>query len=80
MSEEEGSSFKFHGITGAHNVFAFPHCETDRFWRKSLSLTPERYFKYDQVSFDECKNAFIKPKKPVYLDVLEHLHKRADFE
>ena len=78
MSEE--SSFKFYGITGAPNLFAYPHCETDRFWRSSLGLTPERYYKYDAVSFDECNNAFIKPKKPVFLDVLDNLHKKADFE
>ena len=74
------SEYKFYGIAGKVNIFAFPHCETDRFWRKSLGLTPERYYKYDSYSFDECDNAFTKPKPPVSLDLLEHLHKRADFE
>jgi hypothetical protein len=30
--------------------------------------------------FDECDNAFMKPKQPVYLDLLENLHKLSDFE
>ena len=77
MSEEGG--FKFYGINGEPNLFAYPHCETDRFWRTSLGLTPERYYKHNQGAYDECRNAFIKPKKPVYLDVLDNLHKKADF-
>lgn len=77
---EEATGFKFHGIAGAVNIFAVPHCETDRFWRQSLGLTPERYIKGSDYAFDECHNAFSKPKKPVQLDLLEHLHKRADFE
>ena len=74
------SEFKFYGIAGNENIFAHPHCETDRFWRKSLSLTPERYVKADNINFDECDNAFTKPKPPVNIDLLQHLHKKADFE
>lgn len=74
------SEFKFHGLAGKINIFAFPHCETDRFWRQSLALTPERYVKNDTPSFDECANAFTKPKAPVSIDILQHLHKFADFE
>ena len=73
MSDEEGSGFVFHGIGGAKNVFAFPHCQTDRFWRQALGLTTERYFKGDTFNFDECRNAYMKPKKPAQLDVLENL-------
>ena len=76
---EEGK-YKFYGIAGHVNLFAFPHCETDRFWRKSFGLTPERYLRTDDVQFDECHNAFMKPKMPVSLDLLQHLHKYADYE
>ena len=77
MAEE----FTFHGLSiGKHNLFAIPHCETDRFWRQSFGLTPERYVRSKDVHFDECRNAFTKPFPPVQLDVLDHLHKRADFE
>jgi len=37
--------FTFHGIAGKQNLFHVPHCETDRFWRSSLGLTPEKYIK-----------------------------------
>ena len=81
MSEEEGSSFTHHGIAGEKNIFGFPHCETDRFWRRSLGLTNEKYQKGTQNNFfDECRNAFTKPKPPVQIDLLDHLHKIADFE
>lgn len=72
--------FTFHGLAGAKNIFGFPHCETDRFWRMSLGLTPEKYVRNQDYSFDECSNAFMKPKAPVAIDLLAHLHKRADFE
>jgi hypothetical protein len=72
--------YKFYGISGKVNLFAFPHCETDRFWRKSLGLTPERYLKTDDYQFDECNNAFVKLKQPVSLDLLQHLHKYADYQ
>jgi hypothetical protein len=74
------SEYSFHGISGKVNIFAFPHCETDRFWRKSLALTPERYVKADTYHFDECDNAFTKPKAPIRINLLDHLHKRSDFE
>jgi hypothetical protein len=44
-----------------------------------LGLTPERYQKSDSYAFDECHNAFMKPKKPVYLDLLGNLHKKSDY-
>ena len=42
---ESGMEYVFHGITGPEeaNIFNMPHCETDRFWRKQLAMTPERY-------------------------------------
>jgi hypothetical protein len=45
-----------------------------------LAITPERYQKTNEMPFDECWNAFMKPKKPVYLDLLNNLHKKSDFE
>ena len=75
MAEE----FTFHGITGAQNVFAFPHCQTDRFWRTALALTPERYHRQDTMHWDECRNAYTKPKPPADINLLEHLHKYSDY-
>ena len=43
-------------------------------------MTPERYWKHDLPAFDECHNAFLKPKKPVSISILDHLHKRSDYE
>ena len=76
MSEE----FTFHGLAGKENVFMFPHCQTDRFWRQSLHLTPERYFGGDTPNFDECRNAYMKPKAPAKLNLLDSLQKYADYE
>ena len=47
-----------------------------------LALTNERYQMQSiaNTEFDECDNAFIKPKKPVVIKLEEHLHRRADFE
>ena len=74
---------RFHGINGKNSIFQFlgsNHCETDRFWRVQLGLTTERYFKGDELNWDECRNAYIKPKAPATLDILDHLHKYADYE
>ena len=74
--------YVFHGVTGPPeaNIFNMPHCETDRFWRKMWSVTPERYWRHDIPLFDECRNAYIKPKPPVSISILEHLHKRSDYD
>lgn len=67
-------------IIGPNSVFAFPYCENDRLWRKMLAVTPDRYQKAVEYQFDECNNAYIKPKKPVFLQgILENLHKTSDF-
>ena len=42
---ENDTGYTFHGMAGAPNIFQFPHCETDRFWRKQLAVTPERYIR-----------------------------------
>ena len=76
---EEGD-FTFHGISGKVNIFAMPHCETDRFWRKQLGITAEKYMRPDISHFDECRNAFMKPKPPVSITILDNLHKRSDYD
>ena len=78
MSEE--GAFTYHGIAGEKNIFALPHCQTDRFMRMQLNLTTERYFREESLNFDECRNAYMKPKKPVVLDLLDNLQKFADYE
>lgn len=45
-----------------------------------LAVTPERYAKSDDFPFDECNNAFMKPKKPVHLELLSNLHKKSDYQ
>ena len=60
MSEE----YTHYGIGGEKNLFAWPHCETDRFYRMTLHLTTERYMKEEQPNWNECRNAFVKPKRP----------------
>ena len=45
-----------------------------------LAVTPDRYNKAIEQQFDECNNAFVKPKPPVYLDLLNNLHKKSDFQ
>ena len=66
-------------LIGKDSVFNYPYCENDRVWRKMLALTPERYHKYEEQPFDECLNAFVKPKRPLYNDMLSHLHKKSDY-
>jgi hypothetical protein len=84
MSEEEAEvGFMHHGIgEGPSSIFqGFAHCETDRFWRRSLGLSNEKYLKGDSAyTFDECNNAFMKPKLPIKLTLLANLHKFADYQ
>ena len=76
MSEE----YKVFGLAGTDNIFHINFCETDRMWRKQLLLTNDKYQKNEEHPFDECKNAFVKPKPPVVLDLLSNLHKKSDYE
>ena len=66
-------------IIGNPNIFAFPYCENDRLWRKMAGITPERYMRSTNYAFDECDNAYAKPSKPVFLDLLGNLHKKSSF-
>ena len=45
-----------------------------------LALTPDRFNRMRDYPFDECYNAYYKPKRPVTLDLLDHLHKKADYQ
>jgi hypothetical protein len=44
----EDGSYTFYGIAGAKNLFAIPHCETDRLWRRAIGITPERYIRFEE--------------------------------
>lgn len=73
---------KFDLLIGPANIFGYSYCENDRLWRKMLAITPDRYQKALEYQFDECYNAFMKPKRPVYMasDLLANgLLKKADF-
>ena len=71
-----------HGLAGKETVFSFLHCQTDRFWRQSLHLTPERRCTDgDIMNFDgHCRNAYKEPKAPAVFNSLNHLQKYADYE
>ena len=40
----------------------------------------DKFKKGETTDFDECNNFYVKPKPPIFVDVLDHLHKKADFE
>lgn len=74
-------NYQVHGISGAvNNIFNVNFCQTDRNWRKQLLLTNDKFQKDDSYAFDECNNAFTKPKPPSFLNILDNLHKRSDYE
>ena len=74
--EEKQVKYVFYGITSAeHSIFSgLGHCETDRFWRKSIGQLNEKYMMNGNYEFDECRNAYIPPRAPVKLDLLSSLH------
>jgi hypothetical protein len=76
MSDE----YKVHGLSGVDHIFYANFCQQDRNWRKQLLLYNDKFQKNEEHPFDECNNAFVKPKPPVYITLLDHLHKRADYE
>lgn len=78
MSEEGG--YKVHGLSGEDNIFSANYCQTDRTWRKQLLMFNDKYIKNESYAWDECNNAFVKPKPPVVISILDHLHKRSDYE
>ena len=74
------SEYQVHALTGKNNIFYTNFCQTDRQWRKQLLITNDKFQKNESHPFDECNNAFMKPKPPQFLNLLDHLHKRADYE
>ncbi|CDW90806.1 UNKNOWN [Stylonychia lemnae] len=79
MSESEGQ-YQLFGILGRNSIFMVTQCDNDRHWRRMLGVNNERYQKSSTHPFDECDNAYIKPMKPVQLDLLNNLFKKSDFE
>ena len=77
MSDED---YKVAGLAGKGNVFDVGFCNTDRIWRKQLLLTNDKYQKTQNHYFDECNNAYVKPKPIEAMDLLQNLHKKADYE
>ena len=75
-----GDDYKVHGLSGADNIFYVSFCQTDRNWRKQLLLTNDKFQKDTGHNWDECNNAFVKPKPPQFLNLLDNLHKRSDYE
>ena len=47
---------------------------------KQLLITNEKYMEGNQYYFDECVNVYVKPKSIGSLDILQHLHKKSDYE
>lgn len=77
MSDQE---YTITGIAGKGSIFDYGFCQTDRTWRRQLLLTNDKYQKTQNYPFDECNNAFVKPKPIAAMDLLQNLHKRSDYE
>ena len=77
MADE--ADYQVHGLSGPNHLFYINYCETDRIWRKQLLLTGDKFQKDDSYAFDECHNAFVKPKPAQFVNILDHLHKKADY-
>ena len=45
-----------------------------------LALTPDKYQRNEDWAFDECHNAYVKPKRPFYLGLIDNLHKKSDYD
>ena len=73
------SDYQVHALVGSKHLFYVNNCQTDRVWRKQLLLAGDKFQKGEFYHFDECKNAFTKPKAPQFIDVLDHLHKLSDY-
>tara|TARA_B110000977_G_C10586364_1_gene302543 strand:+ start:97 stop:339 length:243 start_codon:yes stop_codon:yes gene_type:complete len=80
MSNLEEGEYKIAGLNGVDNIFDHWNCMTIRTWRRQLLLLPDRYRNTTDEEFDECNNAFFKPKPVRASDMLENLHKMSDYE
>ena len=81
QKKADGMEYTFHGLVGPDeaNIFNINHCETDRYWRSMLQITPERYQRFDMPQFDECRNAYTKPMPPRSISILDSLHKKETY-
>lgn len=77
MSEGD---YKVFGLSGENNLFYVNYCPDDRLWRRQLLLLNDKYKKTVGEPYDECKNAFSKPRVPQTIDILDNLHSRSDYE
>ena len=78
MAEEEPkapAAYIFYGLDSKPNsIFEpFRHCETDRFWRKSVGQLVEKFKPGKWQEIDECRNAYAPPREPKVLDLNNHL-------
>ena len=76
---EENPDYKSFGMLGNNSLFDIIYCENDRLWRKQLLLTPEAEQDNEYYAFDECNNAYMKPKPVKKIDILSTLHKRSSY-
>ena len=66
-------------MSGTNSIFLFNFCHSDRLWRKQLLLVGDRMQNSAVYPIDECDNAFVKPKPIFEYNILDNLHKKADF-
>ena len=77
MSEEAEAPptiYKFYGIKSntKNNLFSdYKHCETDRFWRRSIGQLNDKYS--PESPMDECRNGYVPPRAVVDLDITDNL-------
>ena len=80
FEDEDENLYKVFGLFGVNSIFMPRFCQTDRTWRRQLLITNDKMQKNEDHPFDECKNAFVKPRPAEFLDILENLHKKSDYE
>ena len=84
MSDEEKTGkikYIFYGVeSGDGTLFDFSHCETDRIWRKTIGQLNDKYNDSNHWELDECRNAYVPPREPKTLDLLDNLHKFSDYQ
>ena len=78
------SSYKIHGLWAGDlelDLTNHTFCESERVWRRMLLLGDDKtMMNHNGYHYNECNNAFEKPLPPFQCHMLDHLHKKADFE
>ncbi len=79
MSDGE---YKIYGLWGAeYGLSNHKFCESERVFRRQLLLWQDKQMTgNNNYLFDECNNFYTYPEEPVACDILDHLHKKADFQ